>query len=108
MPHFAQIDPHTNIVHRVIVAATQEWCEDHLGGMWRRTYYNTPGHVYAGIGFTFDPTTGNYRPPRPYPSWTFDNATWQWQAPSPAPSEEYLWDEPTLSWVKPTIEEETV
>ena len=42
MPHFAEIDPETNIVRRVVRARTAAWCEENLGGTWVRTFYDTP------------------------------------------------------------------
>lgn len=84
---------------------------------WVRTSYNTHGgkHVidgklplrmnYAGIGYTFDPSRGQYGafiPPRPFPSWTLNQDTCLWEPPTPYPSGEevvYVWDEPTTSWV---------
>ena len=39
--------------------------------------------------------------PRPYPSWTLDEATTNWIAPVPMPSEgRWRWDEETLAWVE--------
>lgn len=63
MPHFAELEPETNVVLRVIVADTAEWCEENLGGTWVRTYYATPGKVYAGMGYTYDPVAENFCPP---------------------------------------------
>jgi hypothetical protein len=106
MPHYAELDPNTNTVLRVIVADTAEWCEQNLGGMWARTYYSTSGKVYAGIGYTYYPEHENFSPPQPYPSWTLDTATMMWEPPVPYPSDpeagvtvEYVWDEATISWV---------
>lgn len=51
----------------------------------------------VGIGFTWH--GDHFRPPQPYPSWTWDDT--QWVAPVPMPSEGlYTWDEATLSWVE--------
>ena len=55
MPHFAEINPQTNEVLRVILAKSKLWCEYELGGTWFRTYYNTEGKNYAGIGSTITP-----------------------------------------------------
>lgn len=54
MSHFAEIDPN-NIVLQVIVADSQEWCEEALGGRWIQTSYT--GSIrgrYAGIGMKYD------------------------------------------------------
>ena len=54
MSHFAELDTN-NIVLQVIVADSQEWCEEHLGGRWVQTSYT--GSIrgrYAGIGMKYD------------------------------------------------------
>jgi hypothetical protein len=109
MAHFAEVI--NGVVERVIVADTQEWCEENLGGTWVQTSYNThanqhpegrPLHKnYAGIGFTYDGV--GFAAPKPYDSWTLDTETYVWNAPTPMPVEEgkfFKWDEPTLSWVE--------
>lgn len=111
MAHFAELDA-GNIVRRVIVADSQEWCETHLGGRWVQTSYNTQGgaHLrggvplrknYAGIGYTYDEARDAFIPPQPFPSWTLNEETCLWEAPSPYPTdgEMYLWDEP-VGWVR--------
>lgn len=58
---------------------------------------NTEPYGEVGIGFTWH--GDHFRPPQPYPSWTWDDT--QWVAPVPMPSEGlYTWDEATLSWVE--------
>jgi len=100
MPHWAELDS-DDIVLRVIVAESKEWCEENLGGVWKRTYYNTPGHVYAGIGY--ECIENNFRSPQPYPSWSFDFQTWQWIPPIPYPEDDSgvprRWNEETHCWV---------
>jgi hypothetical protein len=49
----------------------------------------------AYIGGTFD--SGYFYPPQPYPSWVKDEGVWV--APIPKPDGDYVWDEPTQSWV---------
>jgi hypothetical protein len=101
--HFAEIDPETNIVKRVIVADAREWCEEHLGGVWKRTYYSTPGKTYAGISYEYVPDADNFRPPQPFPSWIFDFVEWQWMPPVPYPEDDggvpRVWNEDTQTWV---------
>lgn len=98
MPHYAELDSN-NVVLRVIRADSEEWCVEHLGGVWKRTYYDTPPNVYAGIGFEYVPERDNFRAPQPFPSWSFDEASWRWVPPVPRPSEPCYWDEASLSWV---------
>lgn len=58
--HFAEIDTN-NIVLQVIVANSQEWCEQNLGGRWVQTSYT--GSIrgrYAGIGMKYDETLDEF------------------------------------------------
>ena len=100
MVHWAEVDTN-NIVLRVIVADSKEWCEENLGGVWKRTYYDTPGQVYAGVGYEYFET--NFRQPQPFPSWSFDFPTWQWIPPIPYPEDDSgvprQWNEETQCWV---------
>lgn len=115
MAHYAQIK--NNIVTQVIVADTQEWCENNLGGEWVQTSYNTYGGVhkdggkplrknYAGIGYTYDRERDAFIPPQPYPSWTLNEETCLWDSPIPYPEDGkyYIWDEEKVAWVEKTIE----
>jgi len=124
MAHFAEIDDN-NIVTRVLVVGDdqedrgQEFLADDLGlgGIWKKTSYNTQGGVhtlggtpfrknYAGIGYTFDETLDAFIPPKPFPSWTLNEDTCNWNAPVAMPVEEgkfFTWDEDTTSWVEHTF-----
>lgn len=107
MAHFAEIDA-DNVVLRVIVADTKEWCENNLGGTWVQTSYNTHGGQhpegrplhknYAGIGYHWD-GVGFYAP-QPFPSWNKDEDTYLWEAPVAHPNDGkvYEWDESILNW----------
>jgi len=109
--HYAEINPATNEVLRVIVCDSQTWCEQNLGGKWARTYYSTPGKNYAGQGYIYYPEKENFSAPQPYPSWTLDDSL-HWQPPVPYPTDNptadepgaaptpYTWDEATQSWIK--------
>jgi hypothetical protein len=107
MAHFAEVVD--GIVTRVIVADTQEWCEDNLGGTWVQTSYNTKGNIhlldgtplhknYAGIGFTWDGI--GFAAPKPYESWGFNSDSYLWEAPTPMPTDGklYSWNEEDLAW----------
>tara|TARA_Y100001949_G_scaffold173584_1_gene179457 strand:+ start:115 stop:498 length:384 start_codon:yes stop_codon:yes gene_type:complete len=124
MAHFAEINPDTNIVLRVLVVPDeeehrgQEFLADDLGlgGTWIQTSYNTRGNIhydedgpdggtavrfnYAGIGGTYDPDADAFYAPSPYPSWSLDE-NYVWQPPTPMPDDGnvYYWDEDTTSWV---------
>lgn len=110
MTYFAQIK--NGIVTNVIVA-DQSFIDTLTDPQdWLETSYTTYGNVnsdggapfrgnYAGIGFTYDAVNDVFIPPKPYPSWLLDTATWLWNAPIPMPDNGlvYYWDEATLSWV---------
>ena len=113
MAHYAFLDTN-NIVTEVIVGKNEgedgiDW-EQHYGEFrgqtCKRTSYN--GNIrknYAGIGYIYDASRDAFIAPKPYASWTLDEATCIWQAPTPMPTDAdkfYRWDEPTLSWVEIT------
>lgn len=119
MAHFAEI--YDGTVTRVIVAASQEWCEQALGGKWVQTSYNTRGGIhygpdgqpdggeqlrknYAGIGYTYDETRDAFIPPQPFPSWTLNEDSCLWDAPVAYPTDGgiYSWDEASLAWIAVT------
>jgi hypothetical protein len=120
MAHFAEIDESNTVVRVLVVPDAQEgrgqeYLADDLGlgGTWKKTSYNTQGGVhalggtpyrknYAGIGYTFDAERDAFIAPKPYASWTLDEATCNWQAPTPMPTDGkmYRWDEDTTSWVE--------
>lgn len=115
MAHFAKIE--NNIVTNVIVADTQEWCENTLGGEWLQTSYNTQGGVhinggtplrknYAGVGYTYDNKRDAFIPPQPYPSWTLNEETCLWESPVPYPESGklYMWDEEKVEWIEKIME----
>ena len=92
----------------LVGGSTQAWEEFYTAQPWhgaasckRTSYNNNIRKNYAGIGFTYDTGRDAFIAPRPYPSWTLDEATCHWQAPVPMPSEggPWTWDEATLSWV---------
>ena len=121
MAHWAEIDS-DNIVTRVLVVADnvedgQAFLADELGlgGTWKKTSYNTIGGVhtnggtpfrknFAGIGYTFDAAKDAFIPPKPFASWTLNNASCLWEAPTAMPTDEklYTWDEETTSWKEVT------
>lgn len=116
MAHFAELDAN-NVVLRVIVVDTkdnstadgvekesigQAFCERLFGGRWVQTSYN--GKIrkrYAGAGYTYDEALDAFITPKPFPSWTLDNATADWVAPVPMPidGQAYTWDEASQNWV---------
>jgi hypothetical protein len=75
------------IVTQVIVG-TPEWAADRLGGTW------LPSDTKVGIGW--EQFEDGLRPPSPYPSWTWNNG---WHPPTPAPEGDWMWDEPSGTWI---------
>ena len=79
--------------------------------IWKQTSYNTIGGVHklggtplrknhAGIGFTYDEDKDAFISPKPFASWTLNEATCLWEAPVVKPDDEkiYLWNEETQQW----------
>ena len=108
MAHFAEIDDN-NIVLRVLVTDNNDpngdegyqWLVNRLGGTWVKTSYNNNIRKnFAGIGYTYDSERDAFIGPKPFDSWSLDEATCRWQAPSPAPTDgfTYLWNEAELAW----------
>jgi hypothetical protein len=124
MAHFAKLDEN-NIVLQVVVISNNDinnlpfpesepvgsaFCKSLFGSdtRWVQTSYNANfRYNYAGIGYTFDPTTesniashGAFITPKPYDSWLLNTMTFQWEPPVPYPNDgqSYYWDEETQSW----------
>ncbi len=99
MAHYAQIK--NNIVTQVIVADTQEWCENALGGEWVETFKDKLDRNYASIGYTYFKEKENFSAPQPFNSWVLDEKL-QWQAPKERPvtkeGEMSIWNEEIGDW----------
>jgi hypothetical protein len=79
--------------------ASLPWFE---GLYCKRTSYN--GNIranYAGIGGVYDPINDVFIHAKPFTSWVLNETTFQWEAPVPKPDDgkDYVWYEPTLSWI---------
>jgi hypothetical protein len=118
MAHFAQIDETWTVLRVVVInnavlldeySIERDWlgeqfCQSLYGShtKWIQTSYNGKKYKnFAGIGYTFDPYRHAFIPPKPFPSWTLNEATCQWQAPIAHPSDKqsYQWDENSLNWI---------
>lgn len=120
MAHFAKVID--GVVIEVIVA-DQDFIDSGAVGdplLWIKTSYNTRGGVhyepnsnvvsadqskalrknYAGIGFTYDVARDAFIPPKPFPSWVFNEETCTWDAPylMPSDGQAYIWDETQQQW----------
>jgi len=123
MSHFAKLDENNIVTFVTVGRQEDDGLEEELnartGDTYRQTSYNTYGGIhytdgepsedqtrafrfnYAGLSFTYDADRDAFIPPTPYPSWVLDEATCLWVAPIdyPADGGQYVWDEPTVSWV---------
>lgn len=120
MAHFAKletVDGVANVVTNVIVVANADtadasgvekeyigaaWLERTLGGVWKQTSYNNSfRRKYAGVGYTYNSDIDAFVPPKPFPSWIFNEETANWDAPVARTYEQqdHIWDESTLSWI---------
>lgn len=107
MAHFAKVE--NGIVTQVLVVPdnAEDRGQDYLandlglGGTWIQTSYNSRIRKnYAGIGFTYDQGKDAFIAPKPYASWTLDEATCQWKAPVAYPTDNlmYIWNEENRDW----------
>ena len=107
--YFAELNPTTQVVIRVIVCDSKEWCETNLGGMWVETHKGNAEKKFAGIGMFYHSGLNNFYPSKPYPSWTLDNFC-NWKPPLPEPNDlteqeqqdgyMYQWNETNRNWSK--------
>ena len=97
MAHYAKIED--DIVTQVIVAEQDHI--DTLSGTWVQTSYNaTIRKNFAGIGYTYNSSKDAFIPPKPYPSWVFNETTCGWDAPVEITDDgkKYTWDESITNW----------
>jgi hypothetical protein len=106
MSHFAKLDSN-NIVENVIVAE-QDFINSGVVGdsfLWVQTSYNGSFRKnYASVGDTYDKTKDAFIAPKPFNSWTLDDATCLWQPPTAMPDDDkmYEWNEDTTNWTEIT------
>lgn len=123
MSHYAEIDPITKIVKRVIVAEQNFIDSGAVGNPnnWIQTSFNTHHgkHIdpitknintkpplrknFAGVGFTYDKQRDAFIPPKPYNSWVLNENTCTYDPPIPIPNDNkysYNWNETTKNWDK--------
>lgn len=115
MAHFAEIDQSGNVLRVIVVNNSDildasgieseeiggQFCSSLLGGNWVQTSYNSKIRKrYAGSGYTYDHARDAFIPPKPYPSWVFDEPSCDWVAPIPMPNDgkHYIWNEETTNW----------
>jgi hypothetical protein len=119
MAHFAKLDENNNVlaVHVVnndVITIDGNESEqagvDFLTGLhghtlWKQTSYNgTFRKNYAGVGYTYDTGRNAFIAPKPWASWTLNEATCRWESPVPYPTDgkRYGWFEPNQEWIEIT------
>lgn len=125
MAHFAELDSN-NVVQKVIVVANQDILDAdgnesesvgvaYLRGLfgentnWAQTSYNGNMRArYAGRGLVYDADVDAFLYPKPFPSWTLNQTTFEWEAPTAQPEltdemissgQTWVWEESSTSWV---------
>ena len=98
---FARINSLNKKVDNVIVAT-----EDYINSLsdydlWVASSVSETKKL-ANKNDTYDVDNNNFKSPKPYSSWTFNNTTWEWEAPISMPSqtneEVYAWNETNQTW----------
>lgn len=119
MAHFARLNTE-NFVTEVIVVSNEvlidgngkedenlgvEYCKKLFGEdtNWVQTSYNNSFRKkYAGRGFFYDKEIDAFIPPKPYPSWVYDNESGDWIPPVEKPKDQprmlWEWDENLKNW----------
>ena len=99
MRYFAEIDNNNKVIN-VIQAEDEEFIKT-LGNSYIETFESeTVVGARAKKGYTYDASKKAFFPPKPYPSWVFDEKTNLYQAPVtyPTDSKKYEWDETSKNW----------
>jgi hypothetical protein len=119
MSHFAKVE---NGLVTQVISAEQSFIDGGFAGNpinWVQTSYNTRGGVhygqdglpdggvalrknYAGVGFAYDAGRDAFIPPKPFASWTLNEATCLWEPPIAEPRDGsfYSWDEDKQMWTQ--------
>jgi len=124
MAHYAVLDENNIVVDMFVGKDEDEIVLDENGNPYnwevyygaKRTSYNTFHGVhklggtplrmnYAGLGYTYDESKDAFIPPKPFPSFLFDEQICDWKAPIQVPNEEgkfFVWNEEIINWVEIT------
>ena len=87
------------IVNNIVIWGDESEAQYEAEG-WDTAMEVTDLTKLPGIGWTYNETDG-FRPPQPYPSWTWSNKQLDWVSPVPRPVKEgkhYEWDETGQTW----------
>ncbi len=111
---FAEIDPSTSHVLRVLAVSEEDAADEAVGEAVCQSHTGSTNQWVAGrtdsllrknqpgIGMLYDESRDAFREEEgPYPSWVLDEDTCWWEAPTPMPDNGNLhdWDDDTTSWV---------
>ena len=133
MAHFAEIDPSTKRVLRVVVVSNsvntddgplgdndmhpggENWCGKNIkfGAIWKQTSYNHKFRKqFAGQGMFYDEAKDAFIKLQPHSSWTLDeNHDWQPPVARPTGADEagrtIWWEENNQRWVSRKFEDAT-
>ena len=61
--YFAQIENNIVVSVHVVTAEFMAANPERYPGEWVETFIDVPGKTYAGVGYTYDPTTDTFTPP---------------------------------------------
>ena len=61
--YFAQIENNIVVSVHVVTAEFVAANPERYPGEWVETFIDVPGKTYAGVGYTYDPTTDTFTPP---------------------------------------------
>jgi hypothetical protein len=124
MAHYAVLDENNIVVDIFVGKDEDEIVLDENGNPYdwevyygaKRTSYNTFHGVhklggtplrmnYAGLGYTYDESRDAFIPPKPFPSFLFNEEICDWYAPIEIPNEEgkfFVWNEEIVNWIEIT------
>lgn len=124
MAHYAVLDENNIVVDIFVGKDEDEIVLDENGNPYdwevyygaKRTSYNTlhglhklggtPFRMnYAGLGYTYDESRDAFIPPKPFPSFLFNEEICDWYAPIEIPNEEgkfFVWNEEIVNWIEIT------
>jgi hypothetical protein len=117
MAHFAKLKV-GNIVEQVIVVHNSVITDENgveqeqLGvdfinnlyntrDVWKQTSYNKSFRKnFASIGYYYDQQRDAFIEPKPFDSWTLNEATCNWESPVvyPTDGKDYIWNEELGNW----------
>lgn len=111
MGHYAKIDENLLVTEVMYIDDDSDQFADEyiskilkLDGTWVSAEAPLHHANYASVGFTHYPNFNAFIEPQPFASWTLEHNSFSgeyyWEPPVAYPEDgnEYVWDEPSLSW----------